>query len=245
MDWQRLQKALALEAEHGFCNLQGRQARFAEFVSEVLQDAPPEQVRGPDRRKWQELGARYGDYDQLAAGARAHLVQDTRRWLYQLRRSLEPPPEPRIPPASELDKGLQYLKGVGPIIAEKLARLGLLTVRDLLLYLPYEHISPAVQVLIKDLAVGERATVIATVKACTCFTSPKNQSLTILDLKVSDRSGWLKVSRFFAGRQFTNRGWQEKIKREYQRGATIAISGQVRQKPLWHYDWRSRTGGAE
>ena len=37
------------------------------------------------------------------------------------------------------EQGLRYLKGVGPKVAEKLARLGLTTQRDLLFHLPLRY----------------------------------------------------------------------------------------------------------
>src|SRR5262245_3416297 len=47
---------------------------------------------------------------------------------------------PRDPaPGAGLDTGLQFLKGVGPARSRALARAGLRTVRDALLFLPGRH----------------------------------------------------------------------------------------------------------
>ena len=128
-----------------------------------------------------------------------------------------------------LDQPLTYLKGIGPHKAEKLAKLGLLSIRDALFYYPRDYIDYARQVKIKDLVPGETVTIVATVKRCNCFNSPRNPKLTLFDLTVYDSSSRLKVSRFLAGTHFRSRGWQERQKRLYPPGSVVAISGLVKQ----------------
>jgi len=127
-----------------------------------------------------------------------------------------------------LDQAVTYLPGIGAKNSEKLARLSIYTVRDLLFYYPRDHINYARQVNIRSLEPGETVTLVATVKSCTCFTSPKNKKLTIFQLTVADHTGRLKLSRFFAGTRYT-RGWQEQQKRLYPPGAVIAASGLVKK----------------
>jgi ATP-dependent DNA helicase RecG len=110
-----------------------------------------------------------------------------------------------------------------------LAKLGLYNVRDLLFYYPRDYVDYARQVDIRDLEPGETVTLVGTVKRCTCFTSPRNTKLTIFELVVRDRSGQIKLSRFFAGNRYSNRGWQEQQKRLYPPGAVIAASGLVKE----------------
>ncbi len=128
-----------------------------------------------------------------------------------------------------LDQPLTYLKGIGPHKAEKLAKLGLLSIRDALFYYPRDYIDYARQVKIKDLVPGETVTIVATVKRCNCFNSPRNSKLTIFELTVYDSSSRLKISRFLAGTHFRSRGWQERQKRLYPPGSVVAISGLVKQ----------------
>lgn len=268
-DWIRLQKALTIEAERGFNDLEGKQYRFSEFLSLTL-DQPPAELPVAEQQRWQDLGDRFTRYSDLTFAQRQHLVADTRRFLHQARlvceqqQSSEPQTEPNlasglasgavngrssasaiaaaklpkttpIAPASAstrtptLDQALTYLPGVGPKSAEKLAKLGLYTVRDLLYYYPRDHIDYARQIRIKDLQAGEAVTLVATVKRCNCFVSTKNSKLTILELVVRDPTGQLKLSRFYAGTRYSNRGWQEQQKRLYPVGATIAASGLVKQ----------------
>ncbi|MEN9213496.1 MAG: ATP-dependent DNA helicase RecG [Thermostichus sp. DG02_4_bins_136] len=235
LDLKRLQRALSVEAESGFGNLQGREQTFSQFLSSVFcQDPPPDwRLDREEHRKWHELGSRYTLYPKLELPERQHLVAETRRWLDHIRRQQQPPlprPAPLLKPEGlSLDQPLQFLKGIGPKSAEKLAQLGLLTVRDALYYFPRDYVNYSEQVLIRQAKVGETVTIVGTVKSCTCFTSPKNKSLTIFNLKIADSSGTITLSRFYNGRQFTQRGWQEAMQRQYPRGAIVAASGLVKK----------------
>ncbi len=270
-DWLRLQKALSVEADRGFNDLQGKEHRFSEFLNLSLSQ-PPADLPSAHQRRWQELGSQYITYSELTFAQRQHLVADTRRFLYQMRKVWEGQeigddsdreriedraaegehlahrtshaksktpkttvltaldtrhPTPRT--LISLDQSLTYLPKVGPKSAERLAKLGLYTVRDLLYYYPRDHVDYARQVNIRDLKEGETVTLLAKVKRCTCFTSPRNSKLTILDLVVRDYSGQIKLSRFYAGSRYNNRGWQEQQRRLYPPGATIAASGLVKR----------------
>ncbi|MEB3337006.1 MAG: ATP-dependent DNA helicase RecG [Leptolyngbyaceae bacterium] len=249
LDWMRVQKALAVEADRGFNDLMGKQYRFSEFLSQSLSQ-PPTEVKEGDRLRLQEVAAQFTHYSDLSFAQRQHLIAETRRLLYQVRQAEnkpEPtPPKPKLPKTAplkeprdkktsqptatpQLDQALTSLSGIGPKNGERLAKLGLYTVRDLLYYYPRDHIDYARQVYIRDLEPGETVTLIATVKRCSCFTSPRNQKLTIFELVIKDHSGQMKLSRFYAGSRYGSRGWQEQQKRLYPPGAAIAASGLVKQ----------------
>ncbi|HIK20269.1 MAG TPA: ATP-dependent DNA helicase RecG [Synechococcus sp. M44_DOE_062] len=226
------------------------------------QDPPSDWVLdGDDQRRWKELGSRYTLYPELELPERQHLVAETRRWLERVRRQQElsrplvpagqsprsHPPSPAssqqrwgsqstlsppLPAGLSLEQPLQFLKGIGPKSAEKLAQLGLHTVRDALYYFPRDHLDYSQQVLIRQAKVGETVTLVGTVKSCTCFTSPKNPSLTIFNLKIADKSGTLTLSRFYSGRQFAQRSWQASLERQYPKGAVVAASGLVKKGRL-------------
>ncbi|MEN9220089.1 MAG: ATP-dependent DNA helicase RecG [Thermostichales cyanobacterium BF4_bins_65] len=226
LDWQRLQKALSLEAETGFTDLHGKQQRFSQFLTHTLSGDPPPELTEGQRQKWQELGCRYGEYGQLPLGERQHLVAETRRWLQQLRQSWE---ASSLPKAEVLDRPLEFLKGIGPRTAAQLRKLGLQTLGDLLHYFPRDYVNYSQQTLIRHAQVGDSITIVGTVKSVSCFTSPNNKNLTIFNLRVADASGWMILNRFFAGKPFNSKGWQENLIRQYPRGATVAASGIVKK----------------
>lgn len=249
-DWVRLHKALAVEAERGFTDLMGNEYRFSEFIC-LSFGKPSATLPASERRRWQEMADKFANYPQLELQERKQLLVETRQYLHQLQRasesseepkSLAKPKLPRTTPlvksssaevnrrlAPPLEQPLASLVEIGAKKAERLARLGLSTVRDLLFYYPRDHIDYARQVPIRELKAGETVTLIATVKSCTCYNSPRNPKLTILDLVLKDHTGHIRISRFFAGVRYSHRGWQEQQKRQYPPGVVMAASGLVKE----------------
>jgi ATP-dependent DNA helicase RecG len=253
-EWQRWQKALSVEADRGFNDLQGSQYRFSEFLSVSLRQLAGV-VSANLRDRTRQLAAEFDIYPEKDIEERQHLLAITSSFLTQTQRVWEqqssqqneqetserqqrqdPPISTRTatlnstsaPVSLTLTQELTRVTGIGPVNGNRLAKLGLDTVYDLLYYYPRNHIDYAKQVQIRDLVAGETVTLIAEVKRCNCFSSPKNKKLTILELILKDRSGELKLSRFFAGPRYSNRGWQEHKKREYCTGAVLAASGLVK-----------------
>ena len=247
-DWVRLQKALAIEADKGFTDLIGKQYRFSEFLCLTFGKFPTA-LPSVERGRWQELAAKFANYPHLEESERQHLVAETRRYLYQLQqepkessteksqiyqRQNSQPKSPIVAEVSrrlapKIDQKLSDLPEIGPRQADKLAALNLLTVRDLLYYYPRDHIDYARQVNIGELQGGETVTIIANVKRCNCFTSPKNKKLSILELVLKDNTGEIKITRFSAGARFASRGWQEGLKRRYPVGSILAACGLVKE----------------
>lgn len=268
-DWLRIKKALSVEADRGFENLQGNQYRFSEFMTLTF-GAPLKgiEVKGVDdyqRRRWSKLAEDFAQYPSLTIKQRQGVVAIARRLVQELMLAADAPttpPQPKRPkttplvaqpkaqstvfgqtPASPalagqlqnpnqlplLDRPLKVL----PALSRKrsldnLARLGIITIRDALFYYPRDHMDYARQVEIAHLTPGETVTVMGYIKSCRFFTSPKNKSLTIMDLRLRDRSGQLKLSRFFHGPRYSNRGWQKKQEQLYPRSALVAASGLVK-----------------
>ena len=245
-DWVRLQKALAIEADKGFTDLMGKQYRFSEFLCLSFGKFPTSLPPG-ERGRWQELAHKFANYPYLEVEERQHVVAETRRYIYQLQQEPKPSStetllyqrqktQPKSPIVAEvsrrlapkIDQKLSELPEIGPRQADKLAALNLYTVRDLLYYYPRDHIDYARQVNIRELQGGETVTVIANVKRCNCFTSPKNKKLSILELVLKDKTGEIKITRFIAGARFASRGWQESLKRRYPVGSILAACGLVK-----------------
>ena len=249
IDWVRLQKALAVEAERGFPDLMGRQYRFSEFLHLSFSEMPVG-LATVDRRRWQEMGARFAGYGNLPESERQHLVAEARQFLLQMQRVVEKNIQNAIAPAPNLAPNLAKTPRTTPLVADRgnvdlnqplikldglkrrgevLARLGLYTVSDLLYYYPRDHIDYARQVPIKELNPGDTVTLMAEVKSAHCYGSPKNKRLSILQLTLKDHTGQLKITRFYAGHRFASPKWQRYQKSLYPRGATVAVSGLVKK----------------
>jgi ATP-dependent DNA helicase RecG len=240
-----LQKACELEAERGFCDLQGRADTFSGFVRRSL-GAPPEGLEAADWRQLDSLREGFNHYGAISASQRQHLVRQLRQGLHQLQCRLRPslpvaPPRLRLasPGASgeeaapkatlEPTTPLARVPGLGPKLATRLARLGLFLVEDLLRHYPRDYLNYANLVRIGSLVAGTTATVVGTVRRSHTVISAKNPNLSILELQLQDVTGRLKVSRFFAGRRFANPGWLKTQQRLYPPGCTVAVSGLVRE----------------
>ena len=64
LDWVRLQKALAIEAERGYPDLVGKQYRFSEFLCLSL-GKPPKVIPSTERSRWQDLAQKFAEYSHL------------------------------------------------------------------------------------------------------------------------------------------------------------------------------------
>jgi ATP-dependent DNA helicase RecG len=253
-DWGRLHKALSVEAERGFADLMGKQYCFSEFM--MLSFGQPLAVGTLEqKRRWRDMAESFAEYPHQTREQRQILVTDASRFLCEVQNtvaarqegeerrtetlSVQSPKttpiaaqEPKnYAPLLSLDRPLKELpdiqrRHIGKLLEE---RLGLKTVRDALFYYPRDRIDYARQVNIADVVAGETVTLVGTVKRCECFTSPKNKKLSIFELVLRDRTGQIKLNRFFAGAHFTNRGWQERLKRQYPVGSIVAAAGLVKK----------------
>ncbi len=256
IDWARLQKALAVEAQYGFTDLVGQRYRFSEFFSLTL-NKPPAALSSSDQQQWRALASEFDGYMQLLAVDRKQLLQRTEKLLDAAQNTIaqlvqnphsvtsseqhqklqiapivsEIKPEPTSPAVIiGLDRPIKDLPKLGSKAADSLAKLGLYFVKDLLYYYPRDYIDYARQVDIRSLAEGETVTLVGSVKRCNCFTTPKNQKLTIFELVLNDPTGQIRLGRFYAGSRYSNRGWQESMKKRFSPGVLVAASGLVKNQ---------------
>jgi ATP-dependent DNA helicase RecG len=127
-----------------------------------------------------------------------------------------PPGAPPTEPAA-LDAPVTVLPGIGPRHGQTLARLGILTLRDLLYYFPrryddYSRLTP-----INRLFYSQEVTVIAAVQSITARPRRGGAS-SIVEAVVSDGSGALRVTWF-----------NPYIARRIRAGDAVVLSGKIEQ----------------
>ncbi len=138
--------------------------------------------------------------------------------------------EPRRSPSGKiyLDMPVTYLKGVGPVRAEALRRLGIITARDLLYHVPHRYEDATTVSNISSLEPGMDATVVG--KVISKGIIPTRKGLRIFQAVIQDETGIIEASwpgqpfldrtiskddtllltgtvRFFHGRQLQPREW--------------------------------------
>ena len=118
--------------------------------------------------------------------------------------------------ASELDGPVQFLKGVGPRRAEALDRLGIRTVRELLLHGPRRYEDASTVAAIASVDVGDDATIVGTVVSKGVI--PTRRGLRIFQAVLRDDTGLIECS--WPGQPF--------LDRTIRRGDTILANGPVR-----------------
>ena len=226
-DWVRpLQRALPVEVDCGYGNLKGRNENFNSFLSRELKTFRSSLFDKRTYEKLNSLGDLFDDYSSLSKTTKHRLIINTRQYLERLRSdhrlpSLPSTPQLRLP--SEIDSTkyvytkaisnlnlsscLSGLKGVGLKMLEILASLGINQVRDLLLYYPRDYVDYSALKTISSLEPGQTATVVATIRKSSSFTSPRNSKLSVLELQLEDVTGRIKITRFFIGKRFSNRSF--------------------------------------
>src|SRR5690554_6879721 len=118
-------------------------------------------------------------------------------------------------PAAELTS----LRGVGPRLAERLARLDLTRVQDLLFHLPLRYEDRSTVVPIGALRPGDHALVQATVDLAEVLPGRRQR----LVCRISDGTGSLELTFFH---------FYSKQRSDLRKGARLQCYGEVRSGPL-------------
>jgi len=136
-------------------------------------------------------------------------------------RSPLPDTSPLVPRSSmhsysSLDRPAQFLKGVGPKRAGTLARIGLLTARDVLYHIPHRYEDASTVRPIGSLETGDDVTVVGRVVSKGVI--PTRKRLRIFQAVIRDRSGSVEVA------------WpgQPHLDRVIRRGDLLLLTGNVR-----------------
>ena len=242
-----IQKAFLFEAENGFINVKGKEEYFSSFISKELKSFKALEL--PEELKLEifSLYERFEKYNSIPISARRRLIAKARRLIHAITRKFDQvdetnekkinfqmsniPSEKKIIPEYKklnLNSSLGLIKGVGEKFLEKFNIMGIYQIRDLLKYYPRDYVDYSKLMNIQQLEAGKTATILASVRRCGGFISPKNANLTILELQIFDRTGRVKVTKFFAGRRFSNQGYIKSQVALYPPGSLVAVSGLVK-----------------
>jgi len=116
----------------------------------------------------------------------------------------------------KLGRPVQFLKGVGPVRAEALGRMGIVTARDLLYHVPRRYDDASTIQPIVDLAVGEDVTAVGRVRSKGVL--PTRKGLRIFQAVLQDDSGMITVA-------WPGQPWLE---RKLEVGDLLLVTGPVK-----------------
>ncbi len=114
----------------------------------------------------------------------------------------------------ELSTNVQYVKGIGPRIAEMLLEKGIATVEDLLYYLPFRYEDRLNPRGLNELRAGEMASVIATVRTSALF---RTRRMPLFEMTVGEGRTTLKCIWFNAAY----------LQDKFRAGQLVALYGKV------------------
>jgi len=154
------------------------------------------------RRLTQSIRPLLRGYHGLGMGERQHTLVETGQDLARLagiERKPKPPAKTVAPPPAlkgnlELDSEVMYLKGVGPAAGARLNKLGIQTVRDLILHLPRRWEDRTTIRPISSLRPGAVETVQG--KLGTLKTKSPRRGMTISEFPLSDGTGTVYLTWF-------------------------------------------------
>jgi len=244
-------RAIEFEQEHQYINAIGKTGNFSSFLRKKAQEALK---LFPQSAKWSTIYSILDRYPFLDLATRMNITKriidslldlkghyeneiNTQKYFNQdfKQTSQETTKEVTnkkksdeitiINDADITDLEIQYVKGVGPYLAEKLKSVGVQTCEDLLNYFPRDHIAYSDVTLIADLVEGENATVIAYVHKISAFKT--NKGLIILSLFLKDNSGQLKINYYFKGN--STHYYLKQYKGLYATGSTVLAMGTVKK----------------
>lgn len=126
---------------------------------------------------------------------------------------------------------VQYVRGVGPKVANVLAKLNINTVEDLLRHYPRRHLDFQNRLYIKQLQAGQEVTIFGMIRTVSAFQSRKG-NVSIINIVITDGTGSLTITRFIGGK--SNKYLLDRYKEQFPKGAHVLASGIVERDQFTH-----------
>lgn len=223
----RIKKPLDFAARDGFANLKSL-ASLEPFINAQVDELVSS---GLSEKKVRELKTLFAGFESLSYDEKRARIVSAMEFVSRLEQSLIGDSGGPKKGGGEgnsvrhigLDTPIQYVKGVGPGRAELLKKLGILTIGDALMYLPWRYEDRSNLKKISRLSYGSYETVSGRVVSAEVV-STKRQRLKVFELVISDGSGLLLGSWFN----------QPFMKKTFKQGQEVILSGVVKANPFRH-----------
>lgn len=188
-------KPLSFASKDGFVHMNSIKG-VGPLVERLCTDAASLRLPGDIERAFMEIKALFSGFDSLSTDVKKERI----RAAGGIIKSISARPDEAPPTPEEVKKRLkalstplEYVKGIGPRLAERLKKKGLSTVEDLLYFLPVRYEDRSSIKKIKELAPGLNVTVMAQVLASGEVRYGRRK---VFEMAVGDGTGILKLKWF-------------------------------------------------
>ncbi|MEW5819625.1 MAG: ATP-dependent DNA helicase RecG [Cyanobacteriota bacterium] len=232
-----IKRAIEVEIKHQYIDLKGKKSTFSRYISSLAKNyykIPPKDKR------WADIALLFNSYDRMNISERIKAINTLQSVLIEAlpqkitvkkvkkqsdsKESLEAnKKKSKVDSPEETD--VQFVKGVGPVLANKLNSLHIFNAYDLLTYYPRDHIDFKTQAKIADIEIGQDVTIFGTIKRVNAYNARRNPKLSILTLHIYDGTDTITASWFYSR---SNKYILDRYKEQYPKGAQVLISGRVK-----------------
>lgn len=225
------ERSVLWEHKHHCANVRGQQYPFAGFIQIHLEEYEHQQGSSKALSRLKNI---YMLYPNSSVAERRRYLEETQGLLAVLKKpgKVKAVVSEQIrqavateKPTDWRDTPVDQLRGVGPVMRQHLARVGITTIGGLLTYYPRKHIDYSKCQRIRQLKAGEHASIWGIIYRTESYKLPGKDRLTVISVTVRDSSGSLKVNWFFRG---TNHHLQQQYKKRFPAGAQVLMSGLVK-----------------
>ncbi len=225
--YEKIKTAVALEIKYQYINFDGRKMNFSKFMLGILNEVL-KNINKIEKPEINKLIVLFESYHIDSVGSRKYTIDKTLETFYRLRQLIKPKKEKSEKEKKDFKEEIEeidvsFVKGVGPVIAKLLNKIGIYKVKDLIEYYPKKYIQYNHQNKIKDLKLGETVTVFGNIAKVSHYTT-KNK-LTILTVLIKDSTGILPINYFL---KTQNRKLIEHYKKEYPINSYVMAMGKVK-----------------
>ncbi len=229
-----IQDAINYEIDQHYINARGKKTTFSNFI---IQNTKTLSFDIEDKSQLKSLINLFFAYPSQDITARMYTIHKAQELLQELSGKLRKGQQIEEKEAKIENKtqksftkdlkkiDIQYVKGVGPKIAQIFNKLGIFFVYDILRYYPRTYIDYQKQVPIKDLKINDSVTVSGTISSVRYFPIPKRKDLTIFTILVKDATGKIAITKFVGGKN--GKLIVQQYKKQYPIGAKALCSGTV------------------
>ena len=232
--YEKIKTAITLEIKYQYINFDGKKMNFSKFMLNILKEVL-NKINKSEKQTVNDLIILFESYHIDSVTSRRYTIDKTLNTFYRLRQLIKPEKTQNKDTKEfreEIENiDVEFVKGVGPVVARLFNKIGIFKVKDLIEYYPKKYIQYNLQNKIKDLKLGENVTIFGNIIKVSHYTT--KSKLTIFTILLKDSTGILPINFFI---KTNNRKIIEHYKKEYPLNSCAMVMGKVKFD-----DFNSRT----